>query len=178
MDSVTRANDLLAVPLTAVLLAGCSAATRDTGMGSGSPASSEPQAVEATTDSDYSSAPAGFDYDGRRYHLSCGVINPDLVEPASFATGTGDSGGKQPLHRIRGVAPELLLAVPNNGLCDLVPDQAWKSAFPASELTAGGPSAAYNDAWCTASLYGPDPAEGFSCSEASSATPTPASMPR
>jgi len=127
---------------------------------------SEPTAAGYLTEIEHTSeTTAGFDYDGRRYELSCGVINPDLVEPTPFATGSGDSGMSEAVHRIRGVAPELLLAVPNDGLCDLAPDQAWQSAFPATELTGGGPSAAYNDAWCTASLYGPDPAEGFSCSE-------------
>lgn len=106
---------------------------------------------------------AGFNHDGRRYELSCGVINPDLVEPSPFATGTGGSSPGRPLHQVRGVDPAVLLASPNLDGCDLMPNQAWQSAFAASEERDGQPSAAYNEAWCTASLYGPDPAEGFSC---------------
>lgn len=105
----------------------------------------------------------GFDHDGRRYDLSCGVIDPELVEPTAFATGAADMGARESLHRIRGVDPAVLVAVPNDGLCTLAPGQAWQSAFSADEVRAGQPSAAYNEAWCTASLNGPDPAEGFSC---------------
>lgn len=127
--------------LTAVSLAACSATSRD--------------GDELVA--------AGFDYDGRRYELSCGVVNPALVEPTPFAAAPAGSGAGELLHRIRGVDPEVLVAVPNDDGCDLAPDQAWQSAFAAGEERDGQPSAAFNEAWCKAALYGADPAEGFSC---------------
>lgn len=105
----------------------------------------------------------GFDHEGRHYGLSCGVVNPDLVEPTAFATGEGEMDTDESLHRIRGVDPAVLLAVPKDGLCNLSPGQAWQSAFAAKELRGNQPSAALNEAWCTAALNGVDPAEGYAC---------------
>lgn len=165
-----RLSSLPSLLLLAVAVAGCSAAP-SAGPEPGSAVLDAPETeteaetetvAEVETDS-VESAAAGFDHDGRRYDLSCGVIDPELVEPEAFATGAGDLGTEESLHRIRGVDPAFLVAVPNDGLCDLTPGQAWQSAFPAEEVRGGRPSAAYNQAWCTASLYGPDPAEGFSC---------------
>lgn len=163
---MTRATRRHLSLVIAVGLAGC-ASSSSAGPQAGSEVLAAPLAADtaaAVTETDVIvELPAGFDYDGRRYHLSCGVIDPGLVEPAAFATGEGDMGAQELLHRIRGVDPAILVAVHNVGLCDLAPDQAWQSAFSVDELRAAQPSAAYNEAWCTASLYGPDPAEGFSC---------------
>lgn len=156
-----RSTTVLSILLPA-LLAGC--ASFGTGTSTG-PLNGEqvsaPAPIEETFD-DEGSAAAGFDYDGRRWDTSCGVIRPDLVEPTPFATGTEAMDAEEPLHRVGGVDPAVIVATPDNG-CDLMPDQVWASAAPRDEYLPGNPSAALNEAWCTASLYGPDPAEGYAC---------------
>lgn len=139
-----RATLRLLAVVVAVTIAGCASTSSSRPQGLPETADAPPDAdtepvaeVETVAEST-----AGFDYEGRRYELSCGVIKPDLVEPAAFATSVGDLGGSESLHRIRGVDPAVLLAVPNDGLCNLAPGQAWQSAFAAQELRGNQPSAA------------------------------------
>lgn len=108
-------------------------------------------------------APSRLDFNGREYYLSCGAVKPGLVDPIPLSTSDGSTAAMGlPLHRIEGVDPAVMVAVPK-GECSLGSDQVWASAVAADEYSNGTPSAPYNEAWCMAAQYGADPAEGFSC---------------
>lgn len=61
-------------------------------------------------------------------------------------------GARTSLHRIHGVDPAVMVAIPKEAECDLMPDRAWQSAAAIGQ-------------------YGPDPAEGSSCPEPQAPAP-------
>jgi hypothetical protein len=148
----------LAVAITALLAAGCSASSPSVQV--------QPRVDETSTITAGTSDPsrgAGFEYDGRHYSTSCAPVRPEAVEPsASPADFTVNDSSVTAVHPLAGLDPDVMVAVKMEP-CGLDPEATWRSAFGSDELTATGPSARLNNAWCAVAVHPPDPAEGFDC---------------
>jgi len=148
--------------LAAGWLAGCAQAPSAAPVPSPSPSVDQENFVDGSEGDEASLVADGFQHDGRRYELSCGMLDLASVEADRFATADTLFGAAVALHRVNGVDPAVLLAVPNLG-CELEPQQPWRIAIAVDELPGAQPSQALNDAICGASLYPPNPAGGFHC---------------
>lgn len=91
--------------------------------------------------------------DGVEFSPSCGLVDPAGVTEDVYATGEGHT-----VHVIDGVDPRVMVAWDNEH-CGPPLDGRWRVMFAADQRG----STAENDAWCQASLNGPDPDEGFTC---------------
>ena len=123
----------------------------------------------STESSVESSMGATFEFEGRRYSLSCGVVDPWEVDPTPIGSGSRPERGAEDIavHRVENVDPDVLVAVPNdpNDIgCDLVDDQRWATGMAEEAFFGSGATTSEaNRAWCSAASYPPDPDEGFDC---------------
>ena len=124
---------------------------------------------DSTGSSAESSMGATFEFEGRRYSVSCGVVDPSKVDPAPIGSGSRAQRGAEDVavHRVEHVDPDILVAVANDANdvgCNLVDDQRWATGMAEEAFFGSGAmKSEANRAWCSAASYPPDPEEGFDC---------------
>lgn len=132
MDGAKRLAGVLVGAV--VLTGGCASAVTDTTVHEVVTA----ETSSTSTGSVELSIAAGFDYEGRRYQTSCAPVPPDAVDPDPLVGPATVGADVTAIHRLEGVAADVLLAVQMDQPCDLDPEATWRSVFASQEIEGSG----------------------------------------
>lgn len=168
-DGRLRISGIAAVIVAALLLSGCRTG-QDLTLTPDPPDEQAHPTVGAAEDQvdspnsriQHGSQVARFEYDGRRYDISCAPVDPGLVESTPLATSHDEAlQGAFAIYRIEGVDPSVLVAIQVEG-CSYHPAELFRGASAADESSGTQTSKALKRAWCQAALKR-DPNADTSC---------------